>query len=256
MLLRIDDFDDERQTLGEHFDALGMDLMAVAEPGYALENRRAGQTLGAEHLEYLPVQRPVTWCPWLTQEDTHQDLLPLDTAHHPPPSGTGCDVRRSDARIAAGKLRSTLRAGASATSPRPQMDVSRGACSSAVTVDPRSGGASPPGPSTRSMMHSAFPLPTRQGTHLPQLALAKNDATLAAKFRGGARGDRAAPEIIAQLEIRVVEQQAQIQALQARVAEFDERLRENSRISSRPPFVRYVGVSRPAERAPSGRAPR
>lgn len=62
-------------------------------------------------------------------------------------------------------------------------------------------------------------------------------------------------QIIAQLETRVAEQQPQVEVLQARIAELEERLRQTSQNSSRPPSSDAPAVSRPAKRPPSGRAP-
>ena len=50
-------------------------------------------------------------------------------------------------------------------------------------------------------------------------------------------------------------QQAQIDALQVRIAELEERLGQNSRNSSRPPSSDSPAVAPPAPRPPSGRAP-
>ena len=62
-------------------------------------------------------------------------------------------------------------------------------------------------------------------------------------------------ELNAQLQARGAEQQAQIDTLQAQIAELEERLRQNSRNSSRPPSSDSPAVAPPAPRPRSGRAP-
>ncbi len=61
--------------------------------------------------------------------------------------------------------------------------------------------------------------------------------------------------VIEQLLKIIAEQQAGIAALEARVADLEERLRQNSQNSSRPPSADAPEVRRPATRAPSGRKP-
>ena len=61
--------------------------------------------------------------------------------------------------------------------------------------------------------------------------------------------------VIAQLLQVIAEQQVQIVALQARVADLEARLGQNSQNSSRPPSSDSPAVSRPAKRVPSGRKP-
>src|SRR5262249_11429048 len=72
-------------------------------------------------------------------------------------------------------------AGPSATWPRPQIDVKRIVSSSSSSAASSARGRRPATTSSRSA--TAFSLPTRHGTHLPQLSLRKKRVTLAARAR-------------------------------------------------------------------------
>lgn len=63
------------------------------------------------------------------------------------------------------------------------------------------------------------------------------------------------PATLEEALVVIERQQAQIDALQGRIAELEERLGQNSRNSSRPPSSDSPAVPRPAPRPPSGRAP-
>ena len=61
-----------------------MDDRVRAEARSALEDGGAGKALGPEHLEQGQVERPPLPLVALSEEDPHEDLLPVDPSHAQP----------------------------------------------------------------------------------------------------------------------------------------------------------------------------